>query len=139
MTTLPLALPLARPRDRTALAGWTLLAVFALFMLGASVLPKLAMPAMVAEGALDFGWPDFPVRSIGALEAALTLLVLWPRTAPLGGLLMTGLLGGTVAVHLQAGSPLLSHTLFGVWLGAAMWGGLLLRDPRLRALLPWAR
>ena len=135
MTTLPLSAPL--PRDRAVLAGWALLALFGLFMLGASVLPKLAMPAMVAEGALDFGWPDFPVVPIGLLELALTLLVLWPRTAPLGGLLMTALFGGTVATHLHAGSPLLTHTLFGVWLAILMWGGLLLRDPRLKAFLPW--
>ena len=140
MTALPLAAPRDRtgPRDRTILAGWALLALFALFMLAASVLPKFAMTAMVAEGALAFGWPDFPVRAIGAIELALTLLVLWPRTAPLGGLLMTALFGGTVATHLHAGSPWLSHTLFGVWLAIVLWGGLLLREPRLRALLPLA-
>ena len=135
------ALPLAAPGDRTApdhrkRAGWALLALFALFMLAASVFPKFAMPAMVAENALTFGWPDFPVRAIGALELALTLLVVWPRSAPLGGLLMTALFGGTVATHLQAGSPWFSHTLFGVYLAVVMWGGLLLREPRLRALLP---
>lgn len=135
MTTLALS----PARDRTTLAGWVLLALFGLFMAGASVLPKFAMTEMVAEGAVAFGWPDFPVRSIGLLEAVLTLLVLWPRTAPLGGVLMTGLLGGTVAVHLSAGSPTFSHTLFGLYLGAVMWAGLWLRDPRLRALLPLAR
>lgn len=134
MTTLALA----PPRDRAALAGWVLVTLFAAFMLCASVLPKFVLTDMVAEGAVAFGWPDFPVRAIGALEAILTLLVLLPRTAPLGGVLMTGLLGATVAVHLQAGSPALTHTLFGLYLGALMWAGLWLREPRLRALLPLA-
>lgn len=133
------ALAAPAPRDRLALAGWVLLGLFGAFMLGASVLPKFAATAMVAEGAVAFGWPDFPARAIGALEAVLTLLVLWPRTAPLGGVLMTGLLGGTVAVHLAAGSPLFTHTLFGLYLGAVLWAGLWLRDPRLRALLPLRR
>lgn len=133
------ALPLAAPRDRSALAGWGLLGLFGLFMLGASVAPKLAMAPMVADGMAALGWDAFPVRGIGALEAALTLLVLWPRTGPLGGVLMTGLLGGAVATHLQAGSPLATHTLFGVWLGALMWAGLWLRDARVRALGPLGR
>ena len=91
---------------------------------------------MVAEGMAGLGWPDAPVRLIGAMEAAFTLLVLWPRTAPLGAVLMTGLLGGATATNLQAGMPLLTHTLFGAYLGTLMWAGVGLREPRLRALLP---
>ena len=49
------------------------------------------------------------------------------------------ILGGAIASHMNAGSPLYSHTLFGVWLGLVMWGGLWLRDPALRALFPWRR
>lgn len=124
-------------RSPTVAAGWALLALFGAFMLGASVLPKFAMTPMVAESMAGLGWPDAPVRPIGVLEAALTLLVLWPRTAPLGAVLMTGLLGGAIATNLQAGIPLLTHTLFGIWLGALMWSGVWLRDPWVRRLLPW--
>lgn len=133
MTTIPLA----RPRDRSALAGWALLALFALFMLGASVLPKLAMTEMVRSGMADLGWPDAPVLLIGAAEALFTLLVLWPRTAPLGAVLMTGLLGGAIATQAQAHAPMLSTTLFGTYVGAIMWAGVILRDARLKAFLPW--
>ena len=51
-------------------------------------------------------------------------------------MLLTGYLGGAVATHLSAGSPLISNTLFGLYLGLAVWGGLWLREPRLRALIP---
>jgi len=56
----------------------------------------------------------------------------------LGAILLTGYLGGTVSVHLNAGSPVFSHMLFGVYLGVLLWGGLYLRDERLRALFPYS-
>lgn len=132
MTDLALSAP---PRDRAALAGWVLSGLFALFMLGASALPKLAGMPVAQETMAALGWPDAPILTIGLLEAGLALLFLWPRTAPLAAVLMTGLLGGAMATQIRAGSPLVSHVLFAVYLGAAMWGGLWLREPRLRALL----
>ena len=68
-----------------------------------------------------------------------TLLYAIPRTAVLGAILLTAYLGGAVATHVRVGSPLFSHTLFGVYLGVIVWGGLWLRDPRIRALLPLTR
>ena len=62
-----------------------------------------------------------------------------PRTSVLGAILFMGVLGGAIAIHLRHGDPLLSHDLFGVYLGAIMWGGLWLRDPALRALIPLRR
>ena len=121
-TTLDPAAP--SRRDRAALAGWTLSVIFAAFMLGASVLPELAGMAVAAETMADLGGPDAPVFWIGVMEAAFTLLFLWPRTAPLGAALMMGILGGAMATQIRAGSPLFSHVLFSVYLGAAMWGGL---------------
>lgn len=104
-------------------------------MLGASALPKLAGMPVAQETMAALGWADAPVFSIGAMELAFTLLTLWPRTALLGAVLMMAVLGGAVATQIRAGSPLLTHTLFSAYLGAAMWGGLALREPRLRALL----
>ena len=60
-----------------------------------------------------------------------------PRTAVLGAILLTGLFGGAMATHLRIGSPLFSHLLFGLYLGLLVWGGLYLRDARLRALIPF--
>lgn len=136
--TLSIETPTAAPRDRLAAAGWALSGLFALFMLGASALPKLAAMPVAADTMAALGWPDAPVFSIGVMEALFVLLFLWPRTALLGAILTMGLLGGAVATQVRAGSPLFSHTLFAVYLGIAMWAALWLRDPRLRALLPFA-
>ena len=57
----------------------------------------------------------------------------------LGAILLTGYLGGAIATNLRVGSPLFSHTLFSVYLGIILWGGLYLRDPRVRALIPFSR
>ena len=122
-------------RDRTAIAGWVLSAVFALFMLGASAFPKLAGMSVATDTMAALGWPDAPVFWIGVMEAGFTLLFLWRRTALLGAMLMMGILGGAMATQIRADSPLFSHVLFSIYLGAFMWGGLWLREPRLRALL----
>ena len=81
------------------------------------------------------GIPAHLARGIGALELALVALYLVPRTAALGFLLLTGYLGGAVALHLRLGDPLLSHTLFPIYVGAALGVGLALRDRRVAALL----
>ncbi|NWN13565.1 DoxX family protein, partial [Escherichia coli] len=73
-------------------------------------------------------------RELGLILAICTLLYAVPRTAVLGAILLTGYLGGAVAMHFRVGSPLLSHTLFGGYLGVIAWGGLWFRDPRVRAL-----
>lgn len=128
------------PASRPALiAGWVLSGLFALFMLGASVAPKL-MQMPVAEATMtDLGWPPGHTLWIGGLELILTVLYLIPRKRVLGAVLMTGLLGGAIATQIRADSPLFSHILFGLYLGAFMWGGLWLRDPAVRALLPFRR
>ncbi len=77
-------------------------------------------------------------RELGLILAIGTILYAVPRTAVLGAILLTGYLGGAVAMHFRVGSPLFSHTLFGVYLGVLAWGGLWFRDPRVRALIPIA-
>jgi hypothetical protein len=120
-------------------AGRVLTGLFVLFMLGASIAPKLlGMP--VAEATMaQLGWPPGYVLMIGLIELACVLLYLIPRTSVLGAVLMMGLLGGAMATQIRAGSPLFSHILFSIYLGLFMWGGLWLRDPRVRALFPVAR
>ncbi len=137
MTDVSLALtPMSPRRDRVAAVGWTLSGLFAAFMLSASALPKLAGMPVASETMAKLGWPDAPVFWIGLAEAAFTLLFLWRRTALLGAVLLMGLLGGAMATQVRADSPLFSHVLFSIYLGAVMWGGLWLREPRLRSLLP---
>jgi hypothetical protein len=67
------------------------------------------------------------------------VLYAFPRTSVLGAILLTGYLGGTVAIHLRVGSPVFSHMLFGVYLGVLLWGGLYLRDERVHSLIPYRR
>ena len=76
---------------------------------------------------------------LGGLLLVSTALYLIPRTAVLGAILLTGYLGGAVASHARIGSPLFTHELFGVYLGVFVWGGLWLRDSRIRTLIPLSR
>jgi hypothetical protein len=116
-----------------ARAGWAMTALLVLFLLGASVAPKLLEMAAAADSFASLGWPLEHMRLIGILELAFTLLFALPRTGPLGAVLLMALLGGALASHLRVGSPLFSHTLFGVYLGVFMWLALYLRDARFRA------
>lgn len=119
--------------------GWVLSRLYVLFMLGASVTPKL-LGLQVAEDTLrQLGWPAGHVLTIGMIQFALVLLNLFPRTSVLGAVLTMGLLGGAMATQVRAGSPLFSHQLFSIYLRLFMWGGLWLRDTRLRALFPLRR
>jgi hypothetical protein len=120
-------------------AGWVMTALFALFMLGASVAPKFLGMAAADEAMVAIGWsPDF-ILFIGIAELLATVLFVVPRTGPLGAVLMTAVLGGAIASHMRAGSPWPTHTLFGVYLGLFMWLALWLRDARVRAFLPLLR
>jgi hypothetical protein len=97
---------------------------------------KLADLEPVKQAQQQLGWPLTLDRVIGLVDLVCLVLYAVPRTAVLGAVLMTGLLGGAIASHLRLLDPLFTHTLFGVYLGLLAWGGLWLRDERLRALLP---
>jgi hypothetical protein len=95
----------------------------------------LEVPPVVA-GSLDLGYPVGTVFPIGVILALCVVAYAIPGTSVLGALLLTGYLGGAVATHVRVGNPLLSHTLFPVYVALVVWGGLVLRDARLRAFLP---
>lgn len=99
---------------------------------------KLAALDVVIKTTAELGYPPSPglVRGLGVVALLCTALYAFPRTAVLGAILLTGYMGGAVASHLRVGSPLLTHVLFGVYLAILAWGGLFLRDARIRALLP---
>ena len=121
------------------ISGWVLSGAFALFMLGASVAPKLMMMPVAEETMAQLGWPAGFTLMIGVLELACVLLYLIPRTSVLGAVLMMAILGGAMASQIRVGNPLFSHILFSLYLGLVMWGGLWLRNARLRALFPVER
>src|SRR3990170_671778 len=118
-------------------AGRALTALFALFMVGASIAPKLLGMPIAAETLTALGWPANYVLMIGLFELTFLLLYLYPRTSVLGAVLMTALLGGAMATHIRVGSPLFSHVFFSIYLALFMWGGLWLRHPALRSVFPF--
>ena len=117
--------------------GRVLTGLVTVFMLGASIAPKFLGMPIAEETMQQLGWPPGYVFTIGVIEFVCLALYLYPRTNVLGAVLFTALLGGAMATHIRAGSPLFSHTLFGVYLGVFVWGGLWLRDPSVRRLFPW--
>lgn len=116
--------------------SWTLSGLAVLF-LGADAAGKILVPELMIANSPPLGLPADAgfYRLLGAILAVCTVLYALPRTAVLGAVLLTGYLGGTVATHLRVDSPLLTYTLFGVYLGLLVWAGLWLRDRRVRALL----
>ena len=100
---------------------------------------KLLKPAPVVEGTVQLGYPESIVLGLGIVLLGCTTLYVMPRTAILGAILLTGYLGGAVATHVRVGSPLFSHILFPVYVAVLLWGGLYLREERLRALIPLRR
>jgi hypothetical protein len=117
--------------------GRVLTGLFALFMLAASVAPKLLGMPVAEETLMQLGWPPGYAVFIGLVELTCIVLYLIPRTSVLGAVLMMALLGGAMATKMRVESPLFSHTLFSIYLALFMWGGLWLRDPALRSLFPY--
>ena len=125
-----------RPTTVRVWIGRVMSALVVAFLLLVSGFPKLFLPSIAEESMERFGWDPKQLLTIAVIEVAGALLYAFPRTAVLGAVLLTGLLGGAVATHLRIDDPLLSHTLFPVWLGLLMWGGLWLRCEPLRKLMP---
>ena len=115
--------------------GRIMSALPALFLLVDGV-GKLVKPAPVVEGTVQLGYPESVLLGLGIVLLACTVLYVIPRTAILGAILLTGSLGGAVATHVRVGNPLFTHVLFPVYLGVLIWGGLYLRNERLRSLIP---
>ncbi len=110
----------------------TFVALFLFFDGGA----RLVRFAPYVEGTVKFGYADHLASWIGLVLILSTLLYVIPRTAVLGAILLTGYLGGATASQLRADDP---WFLFPVAFGVLAWGGLYLRDARLRALIPLRR
>lgn len=122
--------------SRMLWAGRIISGVVILFLLFDGII-KLIPLDIVISTSRELGIPTYLAGTLGVLTLVCTALYAWPRTSVLGAILLTGYLGGALYVHVRAGSPLFSHTLFGVYLGLMIWGGLWLRDERVRALIPF--
>jgi len=118
-------------------AGWIMSALPALFLLVDGAM-KLVKPEVVVKTTVELGYAESVILPLGIVLLTCTILYLIPSTAVLGAILLTGYLGGAVATHVRAGQGPF-EILFPVVFGALLWGGLYLRNDRLRALVPLVR
>jgi len=115
--------------------GYGLSGLAALFFLMDAGMKLMRLP-VVLETTTQLGWQTSSVVPLGIVLLISTLLYLYPKTSVLGAVLLTGYLGGAVETHARIDGPLFTHTLFGVYIGIIVWGGLYLRDPMLRSVFP---
>jgi hypothetical protein len=116
-------------------AGRVISALAVLFLLFDGGI-KLVKPASVVELFTQLGYPGSLLLGVGILELACTVVYVIPRSCVLGAILLTGFLGGAITSHLRVGDPIFTHLLFPIYVGVLIWGGLFLRESRLRALIP---
>jgi hypothetical protein len=119
---------------KTLWAGRIVSALPILFLLMDGIM-KLVKPAVVVDGTVRLGYPETVILPLGIVLLACTVLYLIPRTSVLGAILLTGYLGGAVATHVRVGEGLFP-VFFPIIMGVLIWGGLWLRDERLRKLIP---
>ena len=123
------------PVSKIALWAWRIMSALAILTLLMSAVMKFRKPASVVEGFALLGFPESLALGLGILETTCTLIYVIPRTSILGAILLTGYLGGATATHVRIGDPFSAPIIVGL----LVWGGLFLRDLRLRELIPWSR
>ena len=123
-----------RGSTRARSAGRAMTGIAVLFLAFDTAIKLFLLPQAV-EGTTTLGFRQEHVLTIGLIEVICLALYLYPRTAVLGAVLWTGYLGGAIATHLRLDNPLFSHTLFPIYIAALLWGGLYLRDARVRTMI----
>lgn len=121
--------------SRAARRTGRVLSTIIALLLGMDALMKLLRVAPVLKASAELGYPSHAVFGIGVVLAICVVAYVVPRTSLLGAVLLTGYLGGAVATHVRADHPLWTHTLFPIYVAVVIWGGLVLRDGRLRGFL----
>ena len=117
-------------------AGWILSVLPALMLLFSGVMKFTKSPELT-EGFTHLGWNENLAVALGIVEISCTIIYLLPPTAVLGAILLTGYVGGAIATHMRVGDPFIPNFVVPIVLGVVVWCGLWLRDPRLRALVPF--
>src|SRR4051812_32831321 len=135
MTMIAETAPIAKSASLTGRILSGLVIVFLLFDGAIKLVPWPVVTETMDK--IGYGSSENLARTLGAVTIACTVLYAVPPTSILGAILLTGYLGGAIASHVRIGSPLFSHILFGFYLGLMLWGGLWLRDRRLRSLVPF--
>ncbi len=123
------------PASKKMLWAGYIMGILPVLMLLMSAVMKFVKPPPVVEGFAHLGLPESLALGLGILELICTVIYLVPQTSVLGAILLTGYLGGATVTHLRVGDPFLMPVL----LGLLIWGGLFLRDSRLRTLIPLRR
>jgi hypothetical protein len=134
---MPASIDTAAPSKSRLLTGRILTTLTVLFLIMDIVFKFIRpIPPQVLQSMNQLGFQTGLLTTIGILLLACTVLYVIPATSVLGAVLLTGYLGGAISVHVRVGNPLFGYVLFPVYVGALMWAGLYLREPRLVALLP---
>ncbi|WP_029581744.1 DoxX family protein [Bradyrhizobium sp. URHD0069] len=137
MSTIAKTVPVSKP---ARWLGRVLSGLVILFMLFDGAIKLVPWPIVTETmDRIGYGSSETLARSLGLITIVCTVLYAIPPTSIVGAILLTGYLGGAMASHVRIGSPLFSHTLFGLYLGLMVWGGLWLRDGSLRTLIPYRR
>jgi hypothetical protein len=134
LATTPAASPRTSSSARAVWIGRILTGIAVLFLTFDTFI-KFSGVKEAIEGTTQLGWQPHHLPILGAIELVCLALYLVPRTAPLGALLWTGYLGGAIATQLRIDNPLFTHILFPTYVAALIWGGLYLRDARVRSVL----
>jgi hypothetical protein len=123
------------PRNKRSVIAGRIITGIAVAFMSFDVAMKLAGTREAIEGTTQLGFTTSIILPLGLIQLACFILYVIPRTAPLGAALLTAYLGGAVAIHVRLGNPVFTHMLSPVYVAIFLWGGLYLRDPRVRALL----
>lgn len=118
--------------SKGALWGGRILSILPCLLLLMSGSMKFIRPPGFDEGLAHMGWTADKMTYLGIVEIACVVIYLIPRTAVIGAILLTAYMGGAIATHVRVGDPFWVQILVGM----AFWGGLWLRDPRLKQLIP---
>ena len=122
---------------KAALWSGRILSGLAILFLALDGVAKLMEVQPVVAGTIELGYPPTLVFKLGVVLVLCVAAYAIPATSVLGAVLLTGYLGGAIATHVRVGNPLFSHVLFPTYVAALVWGGLFLRDARLREFFPW--
>ncbi|HKW09803.1 MAG TPA: DoxX family protein [Gemmatimonadaceae bacterium] len=135
---MSVAIEVAVPARGQIWTGRSLSGVAALFLLFDATI-HLLRPEPVVKGFAQLGYPLSVAVPIAIIEFVCLALYLIPRTTIFGAILLTGYLGGAIAAQLRVGAPLFSTLLFPIYVALFLWGGLYLRDPVVRSIIPARR
>jgi hypothetical protein len=125
----------ATPPSKKMLWAGRIMSALPVLMLLFSAVMKFLKPPEVVKGLTHLGYPESLALGLGIVELTCTVIYIIPRTSVLGAILLTGYLGGATATHVRIGEPFFMPLILGV----LVWGGLFLRDERLRVLIPLRR